>query len=372
MSLRKTLLVAAGLAASSALLAGPGFMNLGVNLEAWDVSADGSVIAVNTGGEGGGYGYWTESTGLVLIGGASPQPYGGHASISDDGRYIGGTAFNSVTNLAEMARYDRMTGQWTTLGGIGGDLDGGVSSGWGISGNGQSVVGLGWTGNFRAHAIQWNEGAGLTDMGSTVVGNSSRANNTNHDGSIVVGWQDAESGFRQAAVWNNGVQTLLSDAITNEALSEAQAVSSDGAWVGGFGNFGNNGEAWLWSEGTGAIRLGHINETYTGAVTALSGDGSIAVGFERSFGFGGGSLGFIWTEATGMIDLNAYAASLGIDTQGLILDLPLGISADGRTIVGRGTDFTNFTTVGWSLTIPTPASAALLGLGGIAAIRRRR
>ena len=371
MSIRTSLLIAAaGLAAASAALAGPGFTVIAQNFEAWDVSADGSVVAGNFGGEGAGYAYWTRDGGLVNIGGASPQPYGGHASISDDGRYLAGTAFNTTTNLAEIARYDRMTGQWTTLGGIGGELDGGVSSGWGISGNGQSVVGLGWTGDFRAHAVQWNEGAGLTDMGSTVPGNSSRANATNVDGSIVVGWQDAD--IRQAAVWNNGVQTLLFDAITNEALSEAAAVSNDGEWVGGFGNFGNNGEAWIWSESTGAIRLGHINDTYTGAVTALSDDGSVVVGFERSFGFGGGSLGFIWTEDTGMIDLNAYAASLGIDTQGLVLDLPLGISADGTTIVGRAIDFTNFTTVGFVLTIPTPASAGLLAVAGLTAIRRRR
>ncbi len=370
MSRKLSLIAYAALAASSLAVAGPGFTVIAQDFEAWDVSADGSIVAGNFAGEGAGYAYWTRDGGLVNIGGASPQPYGGHASISDDGRYIGGTAFNSVTNLAEMARYDRMTGQWTTLGGIGGDLDGSVSSGWGISGNGQSVVGLGWTPSFNAHAIQWNEGSGLTDMGTTVPGRPSRANATNHDGSVVVGWQDGD--LRQAAVWNNGVQTLLFDAITNEGLSEAQAVSSDGNWVGGFGNFGNNGEAWLWSEATGTMRLGHINETYTGAVTALSADGSVAIGFERSFGFGGGSLGFIWTEATGMVDLNAFAASLGIDTQGLILDLPLGMSADGRTIVGRATDFSTFSTVGFVLTIPTPASAALLGLGGIAAIRRRR
>lgn len=370
MSIRTALLVAAGLAATTAALAGPGFTVIAQNFEAWDVSADGSVVAGNFGGEGASYAYWTREGGLVNIGGASPQPFGGHASISDDGRYIAGTTFNTSTNFGEIARFDRMTGQWTTLGGIGGELDGSVSSGWGISGNGQSVVGLGWLPNFNAHAIQWTEGGGLVDMGSTVTGRASRANNVNHDGSVVVGWQDGD--LRQAAVWNNGVQTLLFDAISNEGLSEAQAVSSDGTWVGGNGNFGNNGEAWIWSEATGAIRLGHINDTFTGSVTAMSADGSVVVGFERSFGFGGGSLGFIWTEETGMIDLNAFAASLGIDTQGLVLDLPLGISADGTTIVGRAIDFSNFTTVGFVLTIPTPASAGILGLAGFAAVRRRR
>jgi uncharacterized membrane protein len=370
MSIRTALLAAAGLVATTAALAGPGFTVIAQNFEAWDVSADGSVVAGNFGGEGASYAYWTRDGGLVNIGGASPQPFGGHASISDDGRYIGGTAFNSMTNLGEMARYDRMTGQWTTLGGLGGDVDGSNSSGWGISGNGQSVVGLGWLPNFNAHAVQWTEGGGFMDLGSTVPGRASRANDVNHDGSVVVGWQDGDT--RQAAVWRNGVQTLLFDAITNEALSEAEAVSGDGNWVGGFGNFGNNGEAWIWSEGTGTIRLGHINDTYTGAVTGLSEDGSVAIGFERSFGFGGGSLGFIWTEATGMVDLNAYAASLGIDTQGLILDLPLGISADGLTIVGRATDFSTFSTVGFVLTIPTPASAGVFAIAGLAAIRRRR
>ena len=38
---------------------------------------------------------------------------------------------------------------------------------------------------------------------------SSRANETDYDGNIVVGWQDDEVGGRQGAVWIDGVQSKL-------------------------------------------------------------------------------------------------------------------------------------------------------------------
>src|SRR5690606_25194896 len=113
-----------------------------------------------------------------------------------------------------------------------GSSDGHSSSAWGFSGNGQIVVGLGWVNAGLAHAIKWSEETGLVDMGSTVEGSSSRANAANYDGSIIVGWQDAESGFRQAAVWVDDVQNLIFDNEGN-AVGEAGAISDDGNWVVG-------------------------------------------------------------------------------------------------------------------------------------------
>ncbi len=369
MTMRNALIAAAALAATTAALAGRpnGFINLGADVESSAVSADGSVI---TGLFNGQYFVWTQSTGIVSIGGADPTPYGGQPSISHDGRYIGGTLLDPSDNLGQMGRYDRTTGQWTLLGNLGGSSGNSTSSGWGISGNGQSVVGLGWLNAGGAHAVQWNEGGSMTDLGSTVDGRSTRANAANFDGSVVGGWQDAESGFRQGAIWRNGVQTLITND-AGERIGEVQALSDDGNWAVGSGVSVNGWEAWRWSEATGLQNLGHLSPTFRGAATDVSADGSVVVGYDRPFGPALFGQGFIWTEDLGMMNLNAYAESLGIDTQGVVMSLPLGISADGRTIVGMGRGATPGA-VGWSLTIPTPATGALLGLGGLAAIRRRR
>jgi hypothetical protein len=43
-----------------------------------------------------------------------------------------------------------------------------------------------------------------------------------------------------------------------------------------------------------------------------------------------------------MINLNDFVASQGVNTEGVTLALPLGISADGRTIVGLGSGGVGF------------------------------
>jgi uncharacterized membrane protein len=208
------------------------------------------------------------------------------------------------------------------------------------------------------------------------MGRSSRANGTNADGGVVVGWQDASDGFRQAAVWNMGIQTVLTNA-TGEPLSEAQAVNETGEWVVGDGSFSTLDQAWRWNAVTGVEPLGILNPSGflpRGAATAISDDGSVIVGYEREFGsFPTGGIGFIWTAATGMLNLNDYLDSLGINRNGFNASLPLAISGDGRTIGGAGIAFGSlFGGEGFVVTIPEPATATMFGalVIGIMALRR--
>jgi uncharacterized membrane protein len=306
---------------------------------------------------------------------------GGQAKISDDGMRISGTSFNAASGLFEMSYYDRGSSLWVQLGGIGAICTGGpgdeTSSGWGISGNGASVVGLGWY-DFcgPAHAIQWNESSGVTnDLGSTVTDRSSRANGTNFDGSVVVGWQDRADGFRQGAVWDNGVQTVIMTP-GGDPVSEATDTNASGEWVVGIGGFGTGDEAWRWSEATGVEQLGMLCDGCflpRGFATGISDDGSTIVGFNREFPFGA-TVGFLWTEDAGMTSLTELVASLGIDTGGMDLAQPLAISGDGRTIAGLGTPAGGFfPSHGFVVTIPAPPTIALLaGLAAPLGRRRRR
>lgn len=338
------------------------YYNLGTGLTAYGVSADGSLVA----GYGAQYFLWTADGGLVNIGGAPPGGgIGGRPDVSDDGSRVGGTAFNPASGLAELSYYDVAAQQWVHLGGIGGPCSTELSSGWGISGDGKHVVGLGWLTCSPAHATQWTEGTGTFDLGSTVPGRSSRANEVDFDGNVVVGWQDAASGFRQGAVWIDGVQTIILNAANNQVLGEASDVSADGTWVVGSGVSSNSFHAWRWSSATLGQSLGAPPVVgWRGAATSISADGSRIVGFNRPFpGPATFGQGFIWTEAEGMVNLNTWAAAQGVMIPaGVVLALPLEISADGNTIVGVARNANS--TFAFVVTIDPPAPACPADLDG--------
>ncbi|MBT2416252.1 T9SS type A sorting domain-containing protein, partial [Streptomyces sp. ISL-12] len=81
---------------------------------------------------------------------------------------------------------------------------------------------------------------------------------------------------------------------------------------------------------------------FRGGATGISADGGTVIGFFRPFAAPPMSgEGFIWTAGGGRINLNDYATSLGIATQGVIMSLPLAISKDGKKIAGIGTNSSN-------------------------------
>jgi photosystem II stability/assembly factor-like uncharacterized protein len=340
---------------NSAGVAG-GFMLFNMNVSVNIIPSDGELIlfpetsftGVNANGSAAsGYNLtqnimWTETNGLSNIGGINPgNGTGGDVEMSNDGNKIVGPYVNPANSLKEMSIYDVPSQTWTVLGGIGGQSGDETGASWGISGDGETVVGLGWLPAGGAHAITWNEATGVVDLGSTVTNRSTRADAVSGDGSVVVGWQDSESGFRQAAIWTNGQQQLIEFPTGQKALA-AGAISDDGVWIGGEGSSTNSFQAYRWSEATGLESLGPpLNPGWRGNVTGLSSDGSVIVGYYRPQGPALFGSGFIWTEALGVTDLNTYAESLGIDTQGIVMSLPLNISADGTTVVGAGRDANN-------------------------------
>ena len=308
------------------------YTDLGGNVTATATNADGTVVVGDVGTE---HFMWTAGTGINLIGGVGPQGYGGQTDINAVGNLISGTRINPQTGLGELSVYDVNTQTWTSHGGIGGSSGSSTSSAWGMSLDGSTVVGLGWINAGEAHAIRYDATNGMVDLGSTVSGSSSRANAASDDGSVIAGWQDATNGFRQAAVWTNGVQELLTHNGGGLA-SEVGSISGDGVWVGGGGNSNNNYQAFKWSSATGILDIGPppVNG-WRGATTDLSVDGSVIVGFYRPWPAPATmGNGFIYTDNNGLQDLTDLATNLGIDLQGRTLALPLGVSADGSTVVG--------------------------------------
>lgn len=364
--------MAAGAAASSANASQ--FWNLGQNRFATSISNSGVVVGDNLSSLE--YFMWNAADGERSIGGrVAGDGIGGQATISHNGLVVGGTVFNSVSGTHEMGRYDVGAGTWAPLGGIGAVSDAETSSGWGISGNGASIVGLGWVTPGSAHGVQWRGGTGMSDLGSTSTGQSSRANTTNFDGSVVAGWQDNDNG-RQGAVWVNGVQELIVDN-NGFAASEAQSISNDGQWVSGiqFGGFFAPSELWRYNVTTDTYEaLGNlaVGAEGTTAGVAMNGDGTMIAGGTWAFGPAFFGTAIIWEQGVGVQRFSDYLDSHSVSYEaGYRFALVTDMSSDGTWFTGWGLT-ANFELTSFVVNVPTPGSAGLLACLGLVSSRRRR
>ena len=104
---------------------------------------------------------------------------------------------------------------------------------------------------------------------------------------------------------------------------------------------------------------------------ATSADGSVVVGLGSS---ASGSEAFIWDALNGMQSIQDILVNdLSLDLTGWQLEQVTGISADGLTIVGTGVN-PDGDDEAWiaHIPIPEPGSLALLSLGGLLVLRKRR
>ena len=314
------------------------------------------------------------------IGGLAPgNGIGGQARSSYDGDLLSGTSQGS--NGIELSRYDRTSGEWTALGSLGIQIDATYSGGFSISGDGNTVVGLSWgdtTGGLpaHAHAVAYNQEEGLLDLGTLFPGRSTRANAASEDGSVVVGWQDFNGPWK-SAVWRKdltggyfpNVYLLVDDTgDPNDEfnqLGECSTVSANGEWIGGYGDFANNNEPWIWNAVSGVINLGHLPLTGRGFVADMSSDASIVVGWFDGEFFGDPQTPFIWTATDGLRNLNDYIINeLGINTGTSQIYSANCISSNGRYIAGYGVDNNTFS--GFAYRVDLDASN---GLGDLSAMR---
>ncbi len=323
----------------------------------------------------GHYFRWTIDGGSQDIGGVSPgNGVGGEGDISQDGRYISGTTFNAAEGYHEMSRYDSDTGTWTGFGLIpvvGQQIDSSGSSGWGISGDGQSVVGQGWTdGGFEdLHAFQWKNGVGPIDLGPSLSGHLARATAASFDGNVVVGWQDGPGAIDPldcyAAVWVGGVPELIED--NDEFVAqEARDVSGDGQWVTGLsGNFG--------PAAVESFRYNTVTDTYQSipnlavggrnqfAGAGITDDGRTIVGGTWAFGSATSGNAVIWEEGVGTILLSDYLEGKGIDVPDTTtLAYASAISSDGQWIAGWSGPGSSSSS--WVVRVPEPGTGVLLFL----------
>lgn len=264
-----------------------------------------------------------------------------------------------------------------------GDLPGGTSGvprayARGISDDGMTIVGIG-------ESVRGQEGwvYSVADDTFTPIGGlpgatqSSYAYGVSRDGRVVVGLSNSAQG-QEAFAWtrDGGMRGLgfLPGPIRAVYRSEANAANDDGSVIVGESHSAagapNGLEAFRWSEQEGMIPLGDLpGGAFASWAYAVSGDGDIVVGRASiqgpcgAFGCGSLSRAFIWTRCEGMRDVQLLLAAAGADLTNWNLSHATGISRDGTTIVGTGTNPQGFIEA-WMARLPTtPRCAADLDNG---------
>lgn len=269
------------------------------------ISGDGSKVAGSAGGFGavGGCIVWEEATGWTTLdfnSGACYMSRDGMSFTADQADEFG---------IARAARWDGtdfviVDNETNPCGATG-------TSTYGISDDGSTLVGLGYDTCATARAFSHTEADGIT-LYDGLTSRASRFNGTNYDGSISVGWNDGAG--RLGMKWINGVPEWIVDPSDPEKRAgEAFDVNSDGSAIVGFGYsdiFGARNHGWIWTEengirGTGAFGFGFFAQSLNFAVNEA---GTMAGGASGFFIFRDATL---WTEATGLINLNQFLIDQG-------------------------------------------------------------
>ena len=308
-----------------------------------DVSDNGQVVV---GHDPQSYWYWTPTTGVVQLLNTIPpgNGAGGQGCITADGRYMTCSTLQGDLQKAEATIYDIQLAKFRSIGSWGYNCDIERTGAWGMSNDGQHVVGLGWQIGCAARGFVWNEGdTALTDLGTLYFYKPTRANAVSDNGGVIAGWNDDYTGWRQAAAWIKNaqgvfVQTNISAPPSPGStipikMPEAGVVSGNGQWVYGIGRTGYaGGGAWRWSPATGVQPVGTNPTTDIGYVVGANFDGTRVLCF---YGVMGSAGSFMWTPKRGYVSLATIAAEAGVVIPaGWALSLPLGMSEDGLTIVG--------------------------------------
>ena len=217
-----------------------------------------------------------------------------------------------------------------------GDLPGGTftSRAWGVSGDGQTVVGYSNVDDSSgpSEAFRWTQGAGMQGLGLLDGATFSSGRAASGDGSVIVGHTDGapSESFR----WiddgtENGTMYAIPDLPGDAGSSNgvAKDVSDDGAVIVGRAKSTEGLEAYIWTQGANpedpgvTLGLGDLPEgSFSSVAIAVSGDGSAVAGW----GTNGDDRdqAFRWTADDGMVPIpysNFGSRAFDISTDGSVV-----------------------------------------------------
>ena len=289
-----------------------------LDFQATAVSGDGRVVFGHRGD--GSLMRWTADEGSTVLGqfDRSFHVWG----ASDDGSVAAGEVIQGPT-LGQAFR-------WTAQSGV--QIVKTDAHGYGLSGDGRTVVGFGGGGGFS-----WRDG--------TTVSHTFSPRTVSRDGGVIAGF-GGDAAVREVS----GVRQSLR--IPGSTLTVARAITPDGDTVVG----SYSGGVFLW-EGDAVTTFPSEALGYAWIPFDVSADGRTAVG--RAFSL------FDPDGATILHDgrqqrLSDYLATMGLEADGL--GTAWGISDDGNVIVGYGP-------TGYVVYVPEPG--ALLAVGAMSLVPLR-
>lgn len=123
------------------------------------------------------------------------------------------------------------------------------STGYGISGDGTTVVGLSWIG-CNARGFRWTAGTGMLELLNLAQGNN-RASTISRDGTAMAGF--ARGTFNcTPAYW----AADTTDYVLNSSYEgEVYGFNNDGSVIVGYDVQGLARNAWVWTSSDGMISL---------------------------------------------------------------------------------------------------------------------
>jgi probable HAF family extracellular repeat protein len=309
------------------------------------VSPDGAIVLTSQH-------IWTPAGGLAQFAGRTDFYT---RAISNNGVIVG------LIDGSYLAFRTTLTGPLAELGAFPGGSSGDYSDAFGITPDGNVVVGYASSAD-GYEAFRWTAATGLVGLGHLAPGDhfSDTAYGVSADGSMVVGVAESVAG-PQAFRWTQATGMVgLGDLPGGDFNSSAQAISSDGSVIVGSSLSAAGTEAFRWTQATGMVGLGDLpGGAYHSLANATTANGAIIVGESRTTLTDPDAL--IWTAAAGMRSLQEVLViehSLGAALTGWRLAGATDISDDGNVIVGYGRNpegrFEGFVVV-----IPEPSTAAL-------------
>ncbi|MHB1033132.1 MAG: PEP-CTERM sorting domain-containing protein [Pirellulales bacterium] len=332
---------------------------------AHNVSGDGSTVVGFSASTLGFEAFrWTQASGMVGLGDLPGGAFNSSAKgVSANGSIVAGYGEMEAVGLGGT----RAVG-WNGAGDLL-QIDSRpvtLSQATGVSGNGSVAVGIGFGLSIPGfEAFRWTEATGMVGLGALGgVSPSSWATDASADGSVIVGQSTSVAG-REAFRWTQAGGMLgLGDLAGGDYLSVANRVSADGSVAVGESYTDLGIEAFRWTEATGMVGLGELSGGMFGSTAlGVSADGSVVVGRSE---VAAGAEAFVWDAANGMQSLQKVLdETYGLELTGWSLKEATGISADGKTIVGVGTNPLGKTEA-WVANIgpvPEPSTMVLAGLG---------
>jgi uncharacterized membrane protein len=325
---------------------------------AQDVTPDGQVVV---GTSDGRVFRWTAAGGVEFLSPAD-WAYTLRAAVSDDGTVIASTLVDTVNNLVSAARWTQVGG-WSFLGCLPGvpptpDPTPQCSTGYDISGDGSTIVGLAWHGDtYRAEAFRWTQAGGMVGLGQP-TGASSRASAISADGSVIGGFFEHESwGVRRPVRWvGGGAPDLFIDPYT---MGEVSGLSTTGELLAGEALLLDSSgfpippwtvtKGFVYSAATGFQYVLPI-EDFDPFMTEMNAggngisDGGIVVGWSGTIGPWGAVYPAIYCPGSErMRDLSVVLTEAGVTIPPDVLLLSAtAITPDGATVVGQALNGTTF------------------------------